>query len=239
MKKRTLTISLIVLAIMLLVGIGYAGWVIGSATDAEEVGNFQAYAVSDSGVLEVTQVASQRVIFGKPNPLDPETPVWLSQTDVADEHLTVQFKVKWSGGAATFSLAHAAYKLTTGENPTEDPRTLDAKLIAAPTYDVVSGNGASIDQSGNLVLSSSYQANDEITISVTFGWGTSFGGQNPYTFFNGLTASATPDAAIKYSGSETSNQQVASNALTALDNLIKAESGYSELKFKVTVTKTA
>ena len=236
MKKRTITISLIVLAFVLLIGIGYAGWVISSQDEATaDGGNFTAYTV-DSSSLTVTTVDDNQVTFGYNTTGFSGTP-WLTYTGVNAEDLTAQFTISWSNqvAGATFSLTHEAYRA----GATSTVVDLDPKLIAAPTFSTTSSD-ASI--SGTVLTLSA--ASGSATITVAYKWGTCLSDEthaNPYLFFNskektGVAPTVTLD-------SEESYQELASNALDALYDLIYGTANPLDaddlLHFRVVIAKTA
>ena len=231
MKKRTITISLIVLAFVLLFGIGYAGWVIASSTSGEAGGNFKAYAVSEASLV-VTPV-DQDVTFGKPE--TPGTYVWLdASSDMDEDDLSASFKIKWTGAVGedgiSFRLTHTFYN--NGVAVTGDNLTALNKLINNPTYSVPDGSslGYSFNNTTNVItLNSNYEANTEIVITVNYTWGPVFGNINPFNYFNPLAKDGSP--AVAYN-SESTNQAVALNALTALKTFVDGPG-----TFKVAVTK--
>ena len=239
MKKRTITIALIVFAVALLFGIGYAAWTITQNTTGEAAGDFTAYSVSTEGLTVAT--TDDSVTFGKP--ATPGTAVWLSaDSEVLTEDLTATFTVAWSGTIAsgstvTLNLTHTFYTGSGGGETAVSGTDLTnlQKLVLGPTF-AVSGTGATISGSV-LTLSDQYVANSTITVTVTYQWGPSLGGSehaNPYTFFNGKTISAAPIASEQYN-SETTYGALAENALAALNAFVTT----NNLHFKVVVTKTA
>lgn len=187
MKKRTLTISLIVLAIMLLVGIGYAGWVITRSDSDSAEGNFTAYGVTDTGSLEVSDY-DNNVIFGKDTA--SATNNWLTATeDVRDEDLIALFTVKWSGGAQSFNLTHTF------------STTVSPLLIGGPTMELNAAvTGVSL-VNNVLAFTADYAAYTEVVIKVTYKFGTLFNELNPYQFFNNKAVDgAAFDGSGNYNG---------------------------------------
>ena len=175
MKKRILTISLIVASLVLLISVGFAGWVISNVHSGEASGNFTAYNVVQNGSITVAN-DDTTVIFGHPSTMGG-TP-WLTFTGTAEEisasvedlhaSFTITVENLSSGQSLTLNLAHAF-------NTTPSPL-----LVGAPTFK----NGSSvISDPTHFTLS----ANGTYTINVEYSWGTLFGGDNPYVYFNGKT----------------------------------------------------
>ena len=238
MKKRTITIALIVFAVALLFGIGYAGWVISSTTSGEASGNFTAYSV-ESANLTVTNV-DQSVTFGMP--ASPTSTVWLEGQSVGTEDLVASFKISWPADVSSgisFTLTHEFYMGTDPEAKVVDSAVLAniAKLISGPTYSLAAPVTGVTLSGSTITLGSNYVKGTEVTINVTYQWGPSLGGsehQNPHTFFNAKDPAAAPQSSELYA-SEASYSALAASALAALDNFVTTNS----LHYKVVVTKTA
>jgi len=238
MKKRTLTISLIVLAIMLLVGIGYAGWVIASKTSDEAAGSFQAYEV-DTANLTVTTTDST-VVFGKPASSSTALK-WLDPQVPQNEDLVAAFKITWSktvSANTSFTLTHKFY---TGETEVDDLTDLQ-KLISGPTLTIATlPTGVTVDNASNvttITLTPDYVAGTEIIVTVTYQWGPSLGGSshlNPYDFFNPKAQSTPLQSGEAYSATTTNYGTLAQEALAALNTFVTTDG----LNFKVLVAKAA
>lgn len=248
MKKRTLTISLIVLAIMLLVGIGYAGWVITKSDSGEANGNFEAYAVDDTLNLVVANTANNGVKFGWADASPAISNPWLTLDSENVEDLDAEFTVTWSGGAQDFTLTHTF--LYGNEDANVDPM-----LIGAPEFSIVGSpapSGVSIVNNNTLRFTSDYTANTTITIKVSYSFGTLFGGINPYQFFNpkGVNTAAFENSIYSTTSLTLSSIQgllgntitasstyadVAAAALSKLDETVTGSG--TALTFKVAVAK--
>ena len=247
MKKRTITIALIVFAVALLFGIGYAAWTITRSDSGEATGNFTAYSVEDSGALTVAN-NDTAVVFGKKT--SPATTYsWLGQTEVADEDLVASFDVSWSGGAQSFNLTHT---FQYGETVT----TVSPLLIGGPTYSLASAvTGASVTPAGVLSFTADYVAYTTVTVVVTYTFGTVFNSENPYQFFNSKAVNGSAFSEGAYNGGSLTLAEVntalgssltatstfadvASAALAKLDEVV-ANDGVTGLSFKVAVQKAA
>ena len=230
MKKRTITISLIVLAFVLLIGIGYAGWVISSQTEATaDGGNFTAYSV-DSSTLQVSAV-SGNIVFGYKAPASAFTDPWLTYTDVTAESLSATFTVTWTNqvSGTKFTLTPQAYYA----NATSTEIPLNSKLIKAPTFSAT--GDAVVGEDGKLQLNA---ADGTATVTVLYGWGTCLSDatyDNPYLFFNSNTKTETADVYYADSNGET-YEELASAALAALNTLIASDTS-NPLKFRVVIAK--
>lgn len=225
MKRRILTISLIVASLVLLVSVGFAGWVITSNHQDTKTGNFTAYEVSSNGALTVaicdvngstTGTPNNTIVYGKPNSTDQGTieakdgfsdPAWLTFAEMDEQVLVVYLKLSLSNATTsqTFTLTNSFKKNSSAQEV--------YNLIAAPTYAKVSGEGSI--SSNEVTLSN----NQSIVVSVTYNWGSEFGGLNPYEYFNLQSQTDEVNGSIN-SVSYTTYETKANVALSQLDTLV-------------------
>lgn len=181
MKRKTLTLTLSILACLALIGVGFASWIISADTSANAEGSFIVDTVTDnrlvatgrwititkdSGENEVvtSDDNSKKVSFGAPAKME-NTEAWLTNNskDIV-EKLTVVYEltVKTKGGEFVSNLSGDEIIGTVScDNATYDP-----KYVALPTLTVTNkGNGI-------------------YYLQLDFNWGTDFGGKNPYVYYN-------------------------------------------------------
>lgn len=180
MKRKTLTLTLSILACLALIGVGFASWIISAGATKNAEGSFIVDTVTDNRLvvengrwitINGTEVTSDensaKVSFGAPAEMN-KTDAWL--TNVGGnivEKLTVVYEltVKTKGGEFASNLANDAITGTVScANETYDP-----KYVALPTLTVTNkGNGI-------------------YYLQLDFNWGTDFGGKNPYDYYNAKT----------------------------------------------------
>lgn len=184
MKRKTLTLTLSILACLALIGVGFASWIISAGTSATDEGSFIVDTVTDnrlvatgrwititkdSGENEVvtSDDNSKKVSFGAPAKME-NTEAWLTNNskDIV-EKLTVVYEltVKTKGGDST---------AVTGLTSTE----ITSSLSCAATYE------------GYIVLPTAVvsEVGDGVyRLTLEFKWGSKFGGVNPYEYYNGKT----------------------------------------------------
>lgn len=212
MKRRILTISLIVASLVLLVSVGFAGWVITGSMSDTKTGNFDAYAVDNQGQIIVSNISGD-IKFGAPSsPLYsaiPEDAWFRFDNQVEVQSLSATFTVQLDGvSSGTFSLT-----------PTSSV-ALDSKIIAGPTFSAT--GDATVNGSNQLVFSSEGTA----TVTVTYAWGDLFGGVNPYNYFYTHRA----DKSALLTGTDLTN--------AAASNLLSGDNSISESN-NVTYSKLA
>lgn len=178
MKRKTLTLTLSILACLALIGVGFASWIISADTSANAEGSFIVDTVTDNRLVatgrwitingeEVTSDEnSAKVSFGAPAEMK-NTSAWLTNDKKGTvEKLTVVYEltVKTKGNSTA----------VTGLTSTE----IISSLSCAATYEgyivlptaVVSEVGAGVYR-----------------LTLNFTWGSKFGSVNPYEYYNRKT----------------------------------------------------
>lgn len=181
MKRKTLTLTLSILACLALIGVGFASWIISADTSTTAQGSFIVDTVTDnrleatgrwititkdSGENEVvtSDDNSAKVSFGAPATMD-KTDAWLTNDKKGTtEKLTVVYEltVKTKGEEFVSNLSGDEINgIVSCSDATYDP-----KYVALPTLTVTNkGNGI-------------------YYLQLDFAWGTDFGGKNPYVYYN-------------------------------------------------------
>jgi len=179
MKRKTLTLTLSILACLALIGVGFASWIISADATKKAEGSFIVDTVTDNRLVatgrwitingeEVTSNDnSAKVSFGAPATMG-NTKAWLTNDGkgtVAKLTVVYELTVKTKGGEFVSNLADNAITGTVScANETYDP-----KYVALPTLTVTNkGNGI-------------------YYLQLDFNWGTDFGGKNPYDYYNAKT----------------------------------------------------
>lgn len=195
--KSKLTISIAsILSVLVLVGVGFAAWVIiNPNVKKDAAGNITAETVTDKSYTLDAQITGGEIVFGA-----PETTIagaWL--TNPTKEDLTAELTLTltyndWNVVPDNFNITMA----TTGENSVfnelregvkTESKAKGFKIIANPTIsdgdklnEVIVMNGAA----STIAKTSFKQAKSGNTatliITITFKWGTN---GNPYTYYNG------------------------------------------------------
>lgn len=177
MKRKTLTLTLSILACLALIGVGFASWIISANTSTTAQGSFIVDTVTDNRLvvencrwitINGTEVTSNensaKVSFGAPATMD-ETGAWLTNDKKGTtEKLTVVYEltVKTKGGEFVSNLSGDEIIGTVSCSDA----TYDPKYVALPTLTVTNkGNGI-------------------YYLQLDFDWGTDFGGKNPYVYYN-------------------------------------------------------
>ena len=214
MKRKTLTLTLSILACLALIGVGFASWIISADTSATDQGSFIVDTVTDKSYkVEGTWLDNQsKITFGAPATMNNTSDTWLTN-DSTDkkENLTVTYKltVTYGNGSKAAGIANKITAVVTAPENANYTAAVNGKLIIAPTNATVveTGEGTGV-----------------YNITVTYQWGEHFGKVNPYTYYNGKTATD------KLSGTETTYMQ---DAKTSLDTLSKIE---ETVKFTLNIT---
>ena len=214
MKRRTKLVAILAsIAVgVSMVGVGFASWVIANQTATGTAsGNITADAVSDSSVsLEISVGATgQKVVFGAPATQETEN-AWLTNDSEETEALAVSFTLTVSEnmGNISISLATKGY----GDDEVDGFwKAVTDGYLSAPVVSVTSSVADAFSvQTGNSALSEGGQViinrvgekaitdNTTVTVTLTFGWGAKFGGENPYEYYGKLDYSTHNEDAFMY-----------------------------------------
>lgn len=195
--KSKLTISIAsILSVLVLVGVGFAAWVIiNPNVNKDAAGNITAETVTDKSYTLDAQIKGGEIVFGAPEKTIAEA--WL--TNPTKEDLTAELTLTltyndWNVVPDNFNITMA----TTGENSVfnelregvkTESEAKGFKIIANPTISygeklneeiVMNGAASTIAKTAFKKAESGNTAT--LIITITFQWGTN---GNPYTYYNG------------------------------------------------------
>lgn len=211
MKRKTLTLTLSILACLALIGVGFASWIISANTSTEAKGSFIVDTVSDKSYTVTGDWKDEKseIIFSAPT--GDTTSGWLTNDSAKKENLTVTYQLTVKYGDNTPATGIKDKIITTVSAPADPNYTaaVNGKLIIAPT-------NATVEETG--------KGTGVYNITVTYQWGEHFGKVNPYTYYNGKTATDT------LTDSTTTYMQ---DAKTSLNTLSKIE---ETVKFTLNIT---
>lgn len=214
MKRKTLTLTLSILACLALIGVGFASWIISADTSATAQGSFIVDTVTDKSYkVEGIWLGNQsKITFGAPTTMNNTEKTWLTN-DSTDkkENLTVTYQLTVTYGDTTpaTGIANKITAVVTAPENENYTAAVNGKLIIAPT-------NATVEETG--------EGTGVYNITVTYQWGEHFGKVNPYTYYNEKTATGT------LTDSTTTYMQ---DAKTSLDTLSKIE---ETVKFTLNIT---
>lgn len=218
MKRKTLTLTLSILACLALIGVGFASWIISADTSTTAQGSFIVDTVSDKSYTVTGDWKDKKseIIFSAPT--GDTTSGWLTNDSAKKENLTVTYQLTVKYGDNTPATGIKDKIITTVSAPADPNYTaaVNGGLISAPT-------SATVEETA--------EGSGIYNITVTYKWGKHFAdsaeaseGVNPYTYYNGKEATG------KLNGSETTYMQ---DAKTSLETLSKIE---ASVKFTLSIT---
>ena len=215
-KKLTLGVKIIsILSCIALVSVGFASWWIVKTPDEPitKAGSFEVYAVEEKNVEITAAFADEndaKITFGKDTAYTP-TNKWLSADDDTVENLGTTLNVTVSIDDEETNVGDVLQTVTVALklDATTQAAVTAGTYITAP---VVKYNGetATYDadsQSYKLDVDVSELEQNSVTMAVTidFGWGSAFGGVNPYKHYDqAYTAELAQDAFAKLNALSTS-----------------------------------
>lgn len=220
MKKKFSLTLISILSVVVLVGVGFAAWIITTPNvEEKQTGTITASGVTDARYKLTAAITNGSIVFGKPSDYDDKNSDWFKpDIDVGDEKLT-----------ATLTLT-----LTKPDDTALDEEVFDKYLPNTFTFTMNATKAKEVDNTGfNAEVTAgriknptiSYTANGEtnatkkdvafgtpieiaksafakgtdgkytLTITITFAWGND---GNPYTYFHGKEQ--TPELVTKALG---------------------------------------
>lgn len=193
MKKKTLLIgSLALLATTGVIGAAFATWYVSTDGGDSATGNLTADSVAETPLtVNLTWVtdatgdtplgSDPNIIFGRPETMNASNP-WLTNDSSLIDNLTAYLKVEVANSDKIGTLTAS---FTATEADSEHPYWSDAVTAGYVVAPDLSGfDKTDLDSTGVAVL------------EVTFSWGSTFGGDNPYDYYNALSAGAYSTAAV-------------------------------------------
>ena len=203
MKRKTLTLTLSILACLALIGVGFASWIISANTSTTAQGSFIVDTVADKTYVVSGEWLENKssIIFGAPVTMNAKNPWLTNNSEGKTENLTVtyQLTVTYGDGKKATGIANKITALVTAPENANYTAAVNGKLIIAPT---------------NATVVEAPEGTGKYNITVTYQWGEHFGNVNPYKYYNAKTATD------KLSGTETTYMQ---DAKTSLETLSKIE----------------
>lgn len=224
MKRKTLTLTLSILACLALIGVGFASWIISADATKEAEGNIIVDTVTDkSYVISAAswKDGNSKISFGAPKKADMTlTDAWLTNDSTGEaENLTVtyQLTVTYVDSTPATGLVTAGKIVATFGAPddTKYKKAISDELIIAPENTIITETSAGVYE-----------------ITVEYKWGKHFAnsaadaeGVNPYTYYNGNGRKATD----KIGETSTTYMEDAKTSLKTLEDIGAA------VKFTLTI----
>lgn len=222
--KKKLSLTLIsILSVVVLVGVGFAAWIITTpSVEQQQTGTITASGVTDARYKLTATITNGDIVFGKPNDYTPGGNAWFKPgDDVGVEKLTATLTLTLTKPDGITGLDETSYlpntftftmnaKKADAVNNTGFNAEVTAGRIKNPTIsytasgaadatkeDVTLGTPIDIAKSA-FTKGESADAVHTLTITITFSWGDD---GNPYTYFHGKTQ--TPELVTKALGYDT------------------------------------
>lgn len=226
MKRKTLTLTLSILACLALIGVGFASWIISADAIKEAEGNIIVDTVTDkSYVISAASWKDEnsKISFGAPKKAEMTEPnAWLTNNSAGEaENLTVTYQLTVTYGDSTPATGLVdSKKIAATFGAPNDPnykKAISDELIIAPESTTIKETSAGVYE-----------------ITVTYKWGKHFAnsataeGVNPYTYYNGNGRKATD----KIGETSTTYMQDAKTSLETLQAI------GANVKFTLTINIT-
>lgn len=212
MKRKTLTLTLSILACLALIGVGFASWIISADTSTNAEGNIIVDTVTDkSYVISAAswKGGNSKISFGAPKEMNV-TGAWLTNNSTdKTENLTVtyQLTVTYADTTPATGLVNSNKIVATFGAPNDQnySKAISDELIIAPKSTTIKELPDGVYE-----------------ITVTYKWGKHFAnsadaeeGVNPYTYYNGNERKAND----KIGETSTTYMEDAKTSLKTLENI--------------------
>lgn len=216
MKKKFSLTLISILSVVVLVGVGFAAWIITTPNvEEKQTGTITASGVTDARYELTAAITNGSIVFGKPSDYSADNSDWFKPVDVDNEHLTATLTLTLTdpeGNALdeTVFNSHLPDTFTFTMNATKakevDNTGFNAEVTAgriknptisytasgeasATTENVIFGTAIEIKRSA---FTKGADNKYTLTITIKFAWGDD---GNPYTHFHGKTQ--TPELVTK------------------------------------------
>lgn len=215
MKKKFSLTLISILSVVVLVGVGFAAWIITTPNvEKKQTGTITASGVTDARYELTATITNGSIVFGRPRDCSYNNSDWFKPgSDVGDENLTATLTLTLTdpdGNAwndETVFDTHLPDKFTFTMNATKaagEGSSVDAngdfnqavsqKYVENPTisYGTVSATSVTLGTAIEIKKSAFTKGADNkytLTITITFAWGTAFTDgthANPYDYFKNL-----------------------------------------------------
>ena len=222
MKKKFSLTLISILSVVVLVGVGFAAWIITTPNvEKKQTGTITASGVTDARYELTATITNGSIVFGKPNDYKGNSSDWFKpDIDVGDEDLTATLTLTltdpdgnaWDDETVfntylpdKFTFTMNATKPGSGEETTvgandDFNHAVSKNHVKNPTisYGAVSDT-VTLGTAINIAKDAFTKGADNkytLTITITFAWGTAFTDgthANPYDYFNSLGYSNRTD----------------------------------------------
>lgn len=199
MKRKTLTLTLVLLSCLALIGVGFASWIISPNKTETAEGNFSVDSVTEKNLTTKAEWCNENgaidttlgsVIFGYKNFSDANATNynWLKNNNTNfEERLTLYLKVTVTDGENAVAIDIANVKVTLAETTGKYANLATEQTAEGNTRNTIVGALPTQENSGIVVSNTLGTATAEtgvFYVTFTFSWGEEFEGLNPYQFYN-------------------------------------------------------
>lgn len=225
MKRKTLTIAISIFALIAIVSVGFASWVITRQDQTKNAeGNITVETIDSGSLILLDSVkVSNNIVFGSPTNSN-EAGKWLTSNADVHEQLFATITIITSAKPDDNEKFKVSANATTNADNYNAAVTANyiqsIKIISAESNDYSAAAITEISGSSfKEIVDGDNKGKYEANFKVAFAWGSKFDEKNPYTYYNSKTYS-----------------DYASDASTTLQDLYSKLDG---VKYTVTVNLPA
>ncbi len=208
MKKKFSLTLISILSVVVLVGVGFAAWIITTPNvEEKQTGTITASGVTDARYKLTAAITNESIVFGKPSGYSADSSDWFKPgSDVGNENLTATLTLTltdpngnaWNDETVfnnylpdTFTFTMNATKAGVANNTGFGNEVTEGRIkyptisytasgaTSATTENVTFGTAINIAKSA---FTKDTDGKYKLTITIKFAWGDD---GNPYTYFHG------------------------------------------------------
>lgn len=214
MKRRTLTLTLCILACIALIGVGFASWVITYNKDAEVTGNVTVDEISDKRHIVTATTSTASIQFGATDVPEDITDSWLTVPTAAC-NLVITFDVTITNSNLD-DLNDIPIKVKLEEKEV----SIGDAIKQTPYATAANKNYVKALENVEGVVTKKIDGSEEnnyvatYTVTITFDWGSKFALDNE----NQPSATGTPKNPTEFYNRQTYSDDLANDALSTLQS---------------------
>lgn len=189
MKRKTLTLAISVFALLAIISVGFASWVITRQDQSESAdGSITVETINgEVNYLESVTISGNPIHFGTPETMNKPNAWLTASSDAKKQNLTATLTIVLTKNLAEGEKINLTFKA--GDSDLTKKAAYDAALaahyITTPVFKM--GKNPVIElTSANFAQNTSTQKYEAV-VTIAFDWGTAFGGNNPYDYYNEKT----------------------------------------------------
>lgn len=197
MKRRSLTLTICILAVLALASIGFASWIITNPNAGTEAPGTIAVDDVTSEVFKIETkwdtTSGGKINFGKPKNYTEQETDWLTNNATDEENLEAELTISFNKAdnvnleailsETPIEVTFGVVKNNADLSDTDAEALFTGLNLPYPVLTIKDSTGAFVAFDGTIDYAD-LDSNAQCVIKVTFAWGVSTNNVNPYVYYN-------------------------------------------------------